>query len=200
MATPQPKSWFVRFLQRRPPRGDGCSTRPVRSLADGGYEAVGMRQVAADAGVSADPRILIFSSKDHLLVDVLVDLVGQTTAVLLESTAPRPIAADSVWLRMLWLAVRNVEKAPNLYVRNVRALYISGHTRGRVRARQWNHRRAHGSISRWARARSATAPVIGAHPRGGAVREHGRTRHRRSRARRHRRRARAAVRTLLKRQ
>ena len=59
----------------------------ARDLAtDGGYEAVGMRQVAAYAGVSAPTAYLYFSSKDHLLVDLLVDLVGHTT----ETRSHRP--------------------------------------------------------------------------------------------------------------
>ena len=50
----------------------------ARTLATkGGYEGVSMRQVAAKAGVSAPTAYLYFSSKDHLLVDVLVDLVGR---------------------------------------------------------------------------------------------------------------------------
>jgi AcrR family transcriptional regulator len=97
----------------------------ARELATaGGYEAVGMRQVAAHAGVSAPTAYLYFSSKDHLLVDVLVDLVGQTT----ESLASRPrrgrSAVDSA-VATLRRAVQNIERAPNLYVAMTRA-YISG--------------------------------------------------------------------------
>lgn len=97
----------------------------ARELAtEGGYEAVGMRQVAAHAGVSAPTAYLYFSSKDHLLVDVLVDLVGHTTETL--STRPRrgraPVDRAVATLRR---AVQNVERAPNLYVAMTRA-YISG--------------------------------------------------------------------------
>ena len=61
----------------------------ARELAtEGGYEAVGMRNVAAKAGVSAPTAYQYFSSKDHLLVDLLVELVGQTTTAL--SARPRP--------------------------------------------------------------------------------------------------------------
>ena len=97
----------------------------ARELATtGGYDAVGMRQVAAHAGVSAPTAYLYFSSKDHLLVDVLVDLVGQTTAALSSrprrgrSTIDRAVAT-------LRRAVQNIEQAPNLYVAMTRA-YISG--------------------------------------------------------------------------
>jgi AcrR family transcriptional regulator len=97
----------------------------ARELAiEGGYEAVGIRQVAARAGVSAPTAYLYFSSKDHLLVDVLVDLVGQTTESL--SSRPRrgrsPVDRAVATLRR---AVHNVEQAPNLYVAVTRA-YISG--------------------------------------------------------------------------
>jgi AcrR family transcriptional regulator len=97
----------------------------ARELAsEGGYDAVGMRAVAARAGVSAPTAYLYFSSKDHLLVDVLVGLVGQTTETL--SARPRrgrsPVDRAVATLRR---AVQNVEHAPNLYIAMTRA-YISG--------------------------------------------------------------------------
>ena len=97
----------------------------ARALATkGGYEGVSMRQVAAKAGVSAPTAYLYFSSKDHLLVDVLVDLVGQTTETL--SSRPRrgrsPVDRAVATLRR---AVQNLEQAPNLYIAMTRA-YISG--------------------------------------------------------------------------
>ena len=97
----------------------------ARELATvGGYEAVGMRQVAARAGVSAPTAYLHFSSKDHLLVDVLVELVGRTT----ETLAARPRRGRSPVERAvatLRLAVQNVEKQPLLYIALTRA-YIAG--------------------------------------------------------------------------
>jgi TetR/AcrR family transcriptional regulator, cholesterol catabolism regulator len=109
---------------------------------EGGYEAVGMRSVAARAGVSAPTAYLYFSSKDHVLVDVLVELVGQTTADL----AARPRAGRSAVERAvatLRRAVQNVEKEPNLYVALTRA-YIAGslavaHARGALESstRHW---------------------------------------------------------------
>jgi AcrR family transcriptional regulator len=97
----------------------------ARELAtEGGYDAVGMRAVATRAGVSAPTAYLYFSSKNHLLVDVLVELVGQTTATL--SARPRrgrsPVERAVATLRR---AVQNVEKQPNLYVAMTRA-YIAG--------------------------------------------------------------------------
>jgi AcrR family transcriptional regulator len=115
----------------------------ARELAtEGGYEAVGMRPVAARAGVSPPTAYLYFSSKDHLLVDVLVDLVGQTT----ESLSARPGRGRSLVDRAvatLRRAVQNVEQAPNLYIAMTRA-YISGspevaHARGAMESstRRW---------------------------------------------------------------
>ena len=92
-----------------------------------------MRAVAARAGVSAPTAYLYFSSKDHVLVDVLVDLVNQTTTTL--STRPRPgrSAVERI-VATLRRAVQNVEAEPNLYVALTRA-YIAGspavaHARG----------------------------------------------------------------------
>jgi AcrR family transcriptional regulator len=97
----------------------------ARELAtEGGYEAVGMRNVAAKAGVSAPTAYQYFSSKDHLLVDLLVALVGETTTAL--SARPRPAGSPvESAVRTLRRAVQQVEEAPNLYVAMTRA-YISG--------------------------------------------------------------------------
>lgn len=97
----------------------------ARELAtEGGYEAVGMRAVAAHAGVSAPTAYLYFSSKDHLLVDVLVELVGHTTTTLAARPRPGRSAVERA-VATLRRAVQNVEKAPNLYIAMTRA-YIAG--------------------------------------------------------------------------
>ena len=97
----------------------------ARDLAiEGGYDAVSIRNVAARAGLSAPTAYQYFSSKDHLLVDLMVDLVGGTTAAI-ES---RPVEGDDPVDRSvstLRRAVRRMEREPNLYVAMVRA-YISG--------------------------------------------------------------------------
>jgi AcrR family transcriptional regulator len=115
----------------------------ARALAtEGGYEAVGMRAVAARAGVSAPTAYLYFSSKDHLLVDVLIELVGQTTTTLAERPQPGRSAVERA-VGTLRRAVQNVEKEPNLYVALTRA-YIAGspvvaHARGALESstRHW---------------------------------------------------------------
>jgi len=97
----------------------------ARGLANtNGYDGVTVRAVAAVAGVSAPTAYQYFSSKDHLLVDVLVDLVGDTTS----SLAQRPVDGATVADRAaatLRRAVANVERAPLLYVALTRA-YLSG--------------------------------------------------------------------------
>ena len=92
--------------------------------AEGGYEAVTMRQVATRAGVSAPTAYLYFTSKDHVLVDVLVDLMGQTSASLAAkpSRAQTPVDRTVATLRR---AVAHVEDRPHLYVALTRA-YIAG--------------------------------------------------------------------------
>jgi AcrR family transcriptional regulator len=83
-----------------------------------------MRAVAARAGVSAPTAYLYFSSKDHVLVDVLIELVGHTTTTLAERPG-RARAPVERAVAMLRRSVQNVEKAPNLYIAITRA-YISG--------------------------------------------------------------------------
>jgi AcrR family transcriptional regulator len=89
-----------------------------------GYDAVTVRTVAAAAGVSAPTAYQYFTSKDHVLVDVLVDLVGDTTG----SLAQRPVAGATLADRAaatLRRAVGQVERAPRLYIALTRA-YLSG--------------------------------------------------------------------------
>lgn len=89
-----------------------------------GYEGVTVRSVAKAAGVSAPTAYQYFTSKDHLLVDVLVDLVGDTTG----SLAQRPVQGRTLADRAtatLRRAVANVERAPRLYVALTRA-YLTG--------------------------------------------------------------------------
>jgi AcrR family transcriptional regulator len=97
----------------------------ARELAsEGGYDAVGIRKVAARAGLSAPTAYQYFASKDHLLVDSMVDLVSDTTSAV----SARPSRAGSALERTvatLRRVMRRVENEPNLYVAMMRA-YISG--------------------------------------------------------------------------
>jgi AcrR family transcriptional regulator len=106
--------------------------------AEGGYDAVGMRQVAARAGVSAPTAYQYFSSKDHLLVDALVELVAQTTDDVEAKPPSRARSATDRIATTLRRAVQRVERSPALYVAVTRA-FISGapevgHVRGTLEA------------------------------------------------------------------
>jgi AcrR family transcriptional regulator len=97
----------------------------ARELASGGgYDAVGMRHVAERAGVSAPTAYQYFVSKDHVLVDLLILLVDETTVALhaRPSRARAPVDRAVASLRRV---VRGVEQDPNLFVAVTRA-YISG--------------------------------------------------------------------------
>ena len=97
----------------------------ARELAtQGGYDAVNMRRVAERAGLSAPAAYQYFSSKDQILVDLLVDLVGETTAAV-QTRPSRGRAALDRTVATLRRAVQRLEKEPNLYIALTRA-YISG--------------------------------------------------------------------------
>jgi AcrR family transcriptional regulator len=93
--------------------------------AEGGYDAVGMRQVAAKAGVSTPTAYQYFSSKDHILVDALVELVELATEEA-EAQPPRrhksPADRAAVTLGHI---VRRVAETPQLSIAVTRA-FISG--------------------------------------------------------------------------
>jgi AcrR family transcriptional regulator len=106
----------------------------ARELAtEDGYDGVTMRLVAERAGLSAPTAYQYFSSKDHVLVDVLSDLATSTT----EGIQARPSRAGSAADRAvatLRRVVRRVEDEPNLFLATTRA-YVSGapevaHARG----------------------------------------------------------------------
>jgi AcrR family transcriptional regulator len=89
-----------------------------------GYEGVTVRAVAKRAGVSAPTAYQYFTSKDHLLVDVLVDLVGDTTGSLAQRPVEGPTAAERA-VATLRRAVAQVAEAPDLYIALTRA-YLTG--------------------------------------------------------------------------
>ncbi len=92
--------------------------------AEAGYDGVSVRGVAKRAGVSAPTAYQYFTSKDHLLVDVLVELVGDTEG----SLEQRPVAGSTLADRAaatLRRAVAQVAKAPDLYIALTRA-YLTG--------------------------------------------------------------------------
>jgi TetR/AcrR family transcriptional regulator, cholesterol catabolism regulator len=97
----------------------------ARDLATAeGYDGVTVRAVAKRAGVSAPTAYQYFTSKDHLLVDVLVELVGDTTGSLAQRPVEGVTPADRA-AATLRRAVAHVATAPDLYVALTRA-YLTG--------------------------------------------------------------------------
>jgi len=88
--------------------------------------------------VSAPTAYQYFSSKDHLLVDALVELVDQSTADVEAKPPSRARSASDRVAATLRRAVQRVERSPDLYVAVTRA-FISGtpevaHVRGTLEA------------------------------------------------------------------
>jgi AcrR family transcriptional regulator len=97
----------------------------ARALAtEGGYDAVSMRAVAQRAGVSAPTAYQYFASRDHVLVDVLVDLAAGATALFAARPSRRrePVERTVATLRRV---MQLFEEEPQLFVALFRA-YISG--------------------------------------------------------------------------
>jgi len=90
----------------------------------GGYVAVSMRAAATRAGVSAPTAYQHFASKDHLLVEVMIERVNGTTAAVAAKPARGTTPIDRT-VATLRRAMRRVEDEPNLYIAMMRA-YISG--------------------------------------------------------------------------
>jgi AcrR family transcriptional regulator len=90
----------------------------------GGYDAITMRAVAKQAGVSAPTAYQHFASKDHLLVEVMIERVNGTTAAVMSKPERGRTAIDRT-VATLRRAMRRVEDEPNLYIAMMRA-YISG--------------------------------------------------------------------------
>ncbi|MCC5952068.1 MAG: TetR family transcriptional regulator [Acidimicrobiia bacterium] len=89
--------------------------------ADGGYEAVQMRDVAARADVALGTIYRYFSSKDHLLAAALVEWVNQ----LARTVSRRPPEGATTAERMvdiLGRATRSMERRPKLSAALVTAL------------------------------------------------------------------------------
>jgi len=97
----------------------------ARELAtEGGYDAVNMRAVAQRAGVSPPTAYQYFASRDHVLVDVLIDLASGTSELFTARPSRRrePVERTVATLRRV---VQRMEDEPQLFVALIRA-YISG--------------------------------------------------------------------------
>jgi AcrR family transcriptional regulator len=88
--------------------------------AAGGYDAVQMRDVAAAAGVALGTIYRYFSSKDHLLTEVMIAALREVSASL-EETPPRG-AAPAERLEDVFLRRSSLEGRPLVLGAIMRAL------------------------------------------------------------------------------
>ena len=81
--------------------------------AEGGYDAVQMREVAATAQVALGTIYRYFSSKDHLLAAAMADWTGALQTRLLHAP-PRGATPTDQLVDILRRACRNLEREPRL--------------------------------------------------------------------------------------
>jgi len=93
----------------------------IELAREGGYEAVQMRDVAAQAQVALGTLYRYFSSKDHLLVAVLADWAEQMRDRLKQRPPRAGTAAERV-IDALKRATRSLEREPRLASALVTAL------------------------------------------------------------------------------
>jgi TetR/AcrR family transcriptional regulator, cholesterol catabolism regulator len=93
----------------------------VELASDGGYEAVQMRDVAAQADVALGTLYRYFPSKDHLLIAALAEQVSALQRRLAQKPPRGTNAADRV-VDVLRRASRALEREPQLTAALVNAL------------------------------------------------------------------------------
>jgi AcrR family transcriptional regulator len=89
--------------------------------ADGGYDAVQMRDVAVTANVALATIYRYFSSKDHLLAAAMIEWTGRLQGRVAQSPPRGDTAADQM-VDVLHRACKAMERQPKLSVALVRAL------------------------------------------------------------------------------
>ena len=89
--------------------------------ADGGYDAVQMRDVAVTANVALATIYRYFSSKDHLLAAAMIEWTGRLQSRVRQSPPRGDTAADQM-VDVLHRACKAMERQPKLSVALVRAL------------------------------------------------------------------------------
>jgi len=92
--------------------------------ADGGYDAVQMRDVATTAGVALGTIYRYFSSKDHLLAETLVEWVGELGRRVSRKPAKGERISERV-IEVLRRATRAMELEPRLCEAVITALTSS---------------------------------------------------------------------------
>jgi TetR/AcrR family transcriptional regulator, cholesterol catabolism regulator len=93
--------------------------------AEGGYEAVQMRTVAARADVALGTLYRYFTSKEHLLVSAMADQVAGLRRRLDEKPPRGEDAADRV-MDVLRRSSRAMQRQPNVTAAMLRSLISSG--------------------------------------------------------------------------
>ena len=124
MSPPAPKSSFARSPGRRPRRGTGSSTPPASSQPKAATKPSPCAGSPPTRASPLRPRTSYFTSKDHVLVDVLIELAGETSAGL-EAKPSRGRTSVDRTVTTLRRAVAQVDDTPNLYIALTRA-YIAG--------------------------------------------------------------------------
>ena len=92
--------------------------------ADGGYDAVQMRDVAATANVALATIYRYFSSKDHLLAAAMTEWTSRLQSRVTQSPPKGKTPADQL-VDVLQRACRGLQRQPKLGIALVRALQSS---------------------------------------------------------------------------
>lgn len=96
----------------------------LRLGAEGGYDAVQMRDVAAEAGVALGTIYRYFSSKDHLLAAAMAEWAAELQRRI-RRTPPRGDSAGDRMVDVLRRAWRALERQPLLTAALIKALAAS---------------------------------------------------------------------------
>ena len=111
----------ARWPGARPSAGAGCSTRRSQLAADGGFDAVQMRDVAAAADVALGTVYRYFSSKERLLLEAMAEQQADLRAYIEthppREATPRPTRVMAVLRR----ANRSLRRYPDVTAAMVRS-------------------------------------------------------------------------------
>ncbi len=110
-------------VQRR--RRQRIMESALELAAEGGYEAVQMRTVAARADVALGTLYRYFTSKEHLLVSAMAEQVAGLRRRLAEKPPRGEDAADRV-MDVLRRSTRALQRQPNVTSAMLRSLISSG--------------------------------------------------------------------------
>jgi AcrR family transcriptional regulator len=110
---------------RLTPKQDARRRRVMQAAldlgAEGGYEAVQMREVAATAQVALGTIYRYFASKDHLLLAAMGEWTGQLRGRLAQAPAKGELMSERL-IDVLKRATRAMERQPKLTAAMVTAL------------------------------------------------------------------------------